>query len=158
TMTAKMSPRMADPMADVATEAENSPPRSSCRFGSSPISIVPSPNMPIVPKSCISLMAVLPQPTASAENDLAATIVNTKPKIDVSPVVAARLPAFRSRSWFRSHRSRTFDDGPELCWSFMAVSGYLPVDVRGGLFVSRHHEQVTPAGRFGLLRRPAAPD
>jgi hypothetical protein len=75
-------------------------------------------------------MAVLPQPTAFAENDLAATIVNTKPKSDVSPVVAARLPAFRSRSWFRSQMSRSFDDGPELGWSFMAVSGYLPVDVR----------------------------
>ena len=81
--------------------------------------------MPIVPKSCIALMAALPQPTSFVVNILAATIVNTKPKIEVRPVVAARLPAFRSRSWFRCQRSRTFDDSPEVCWSFMAVSGYL---------------------------------
>ena len=121
---------MTDPMADVASEAANSPPRSRFRFGSSPISIVPRPNMPIVPKSCIALMAAFPQPTAFGENILAATIVKTKPKIDVRPVVAARLPAFRSRSWFRSQMSRTFDDSPELCWAFMAVSGYLPVHVQ----------------------------
>ena len=83
--------------------------------------------MPIVPKSCIALMAALPQPTSFGVNILAATIVKTKPKIEVRPVVAARLPAFRSRSWFRCHMSRTFGDSPELCWSFMAVSGYLPV-------------------------------
>ena len=117
-------------MPDVASEAENSPPRSRFRFGSSPISIVPRPNMPIVPKSCIALMAAFPQPTSFAENILAATIVKTKPKIEVRPVVAARLPAFRSRSWFRWHMSRNFDDSPELCWSFMAVSGYLPVHVQ----------------------------
>ena len=26
--------------------------------------------------------------------------------------------------------SLTFDDRPELCWAFMAVSGYLPVQVQ----------------------------
>src|ERR1700744_832767 len=129
-MIAKPSPRMAEPMADVDTDAANRPARSRLPFGSSPISIVPRPSMPIVPNSCISLIAVLPQPTSSGENSRAAAMVNTKPNSEVMPVVAARLPAFLSRSWFCCHMPCIFDDSPELCWSFMAVSGYLPSRVQ----------------------------
>ena len=43
------------------------------------------------------------------------------------PVVAARLPAFRSSSRLFLSAPRSLAVSPELCSSFMAVSGYLPV-------------------------------
>ncbi len=74
-------------------------------------------------------MAAFPQPTSAVGNNFTAAIVKTKPKIEVRPVVAARLPAFRSRSRFRSNASRNFDDSPEVCSAFMALSGYLPLQL-----------------------------
>ena len=58
-MSGKAKPRMSEPTADVISEAENSPPRSR-RFGSSPIIIVPRPNMPTVPSRAIALVAAAP--------------------------------------------------------------------------------------------------
>ena len=55
----KPSPRTSDPSPEASSVAAKRPPRS-LSLGSSPISIVPRPNMPTVPSSVIAEMAVDP--------------------------------------------------------------------------------------------------
>ena len=96
--TANTSPRTTDPMPEASNAAETRPTRVPCRRGSSPMSRVPRPNMPIVPSTVIADTAAEPYPTASWLNMRAATAQYANPMAEVTPVVATRLLALRSRS------------------------------------------------------------
>ena len=75
--------------------------------GRSEISIVPMPNMPIVPISVIADTAADAWPTAAAGAVRAASHQYTKPNSEVIAVVAISEPALRNRSrWPRSVVSR----------------------------------------------------
>jgi len=117
-MMAKPAPSSAEPAAEASRAAETSRARS-WRRGSSPMSTVPRPSMPIVPSRVMAEIPADPYPTARWENRRAARAQYTKPSTDASPVVATRLPALPSTSQCR----RTVAGAPGLAVCCRRVLG-----------------------------------
>ena len=83
----KSKPSISEPTPAASKAAEVSSALAS-RCGSSPMSKVLSPNMPIVPSTDMAEIAVAPNPTACGGKRWAAIVQNTNPSAEVRMVAA----------------------------------------------------------------------